>query len=188
MEEILASIRRIISEDETPEADAKETPPAAVAPAPEPEVEPAPVAAETAPPEPEPPAAPASEPEPEPLQAAAEDDDDALELTDKVETHGDLDVYTPAEPPPAPEPAAAASAPVAAPTATLVSDTAAAAASAFGQLSQVIAMPAEGRTLEDVVRELLRPLLQQWLDDHLPAIVQETVQAEVERISRNRVR
>ncbi|MDB5493476.1 MAG: hypothetical protein JWP86_813, partial [Phenylobacterium sp.] len=77
----------------------------------------------------------------------------------------------------------------AAPEPTLVSaPAAAAAATAFGQLSQVIAMPAEGRTLEDVVRELLRPLLQQWLDDHLPAIVQETVQTEVERISRGRVR
>jgi uncharacterized protein len=163
MEEILASIRRIISEDETPEAEAKETPPAAV----------------EAPPE----------PEPEPVAASAEaegEDDEPLELTDKVETHGDLDVYTPTEaaPPPAPEPA-----PSPAPAATLVSaPAAAAAASAFGQLSQVIAMPAEGRTLEDVVRELLRPLLQQWLDDHLPAIVQETVQAEVERISRARVR
>jgi cell pole-organizing protein PopZ len=45
-------------------------------------------------------------------------------------------------------------------------------------------MPRDGRTLEDVTRELLRPLLKQWLDDHLPRIVQETVQAEVERISR----
>jgi uncharacterized protein len=190
MEEILASIRRIISEDETPEADAKVTPPAAVEAAPEPEPEAAPAAAEAAPePEPAPAAAPA--PEPEPVAAsAAEDDDDALELTEKVETVGDLDVYTP-EPTPAPAPApqpAPAPAP-AAPAAALVSDTAAtAAANAFGKLSQVIAMPAEGRTLEDVVRELLRPLLQQWLDDHLPGIVQESVQAEVERIARGRVR
>ena len=195
MEEILASIRRIISEDEAPADDAKETPPAAVAEAPA-EAEPEPPPAAAAPvEEPEPPAAPASEPEPEPVQAAvADDDDDDLELTEKVETHGDLDVYTPNDPPaPPPEPPPAAPQPVAAasaaPAATLVSDTAAkAAASAFGQLSQVVAMPAEGRTLEDVVRELLRPLLQQWLDDHLPAIVQETVQAEVERISRGRVR
>ncbi|HEV2531898.1 DUF2497 domain-containing protein [Phenylobacterium sp.] len=187
MEEILASIRRIISEDETPEAEAKETPPAAAEPAPEPEPEPAPVAA--AEPEPEPPAAPAPAPAPEPapVAAAAEEDDDALELTEKVETVGDLDVYTPEPPPAAPEPAPAPAAE--APPAALVSDTAAAAAaSAFGKLSQVVAMPAEGRTLEDVVRELLRPLLQQWLDDHLPAIVQETVQVEVERIARTRVR
>ena len=63
-----------------------------------------------------------------------------------------------------------------------------AAASAFGQLSAAIQMPADGRTLEDVVRELLRPLLKQWLDDNLPAIVQATVDKEVERIARGRVR
>ena len=49
-------------------------------------------------------------------------------------------------------------------------------------------MPADGRTLEDVVRELLRPLLKQWLDDNLPQIVQATVDREVERIARGRVR
>jgi cell pole-organizing protein PopZ len=47
-----------------------------------------------------------------------------------------------------------------------------------------MAMPAAGRTLEDVVRELLRPMLQQWLDESLPGIVQRAVDAEVSRISR----
>ena len=47
-------------------------------------------------------------------------------------------------------------------------------------------MPADGRSLEDVTRELLRPLLKTWLDEHLPAIVQSAVEAEVERISRQR--
>ncbi|HEY8617441.1 DUF2497 domain-containing protein [Phenylobacterium sp.] len=183
MEEILASIRRIISEDDAPPADAKATPPHAEQPPtpvqPEPEPEPEPVA-EAAPVEDiAPPPATARTP-PAPL---AEDDDDALELTDKVETHGDLDVYTPT----APERAAPLAA--AAPAAPLVSDrVASAAASAFDRLSQTIAMPAEGRTLEDVVRELLRPLLQQWLDDNLPGIVQQAVEAEVERIARGRVR
>jgi hypothetical protein len=73
--------------------------------------------------------------------------------------------------------------------ATLVSEqVAAAAAASFGHLSANIAMPHSERTLEDVVRELLRPLLQQWLDANLPAIVQEAVQAEVDRIARSRVR
>ena len=49
-------------------------------------------------------------------------------------------------------------------------------------------MPKGERTLEDVVRELLRPLLQQWLDEHLTGIVQQTVEAEVDRIARGRVR
>ena len=182
MEEILASIRRIISEDETPAAEESAAAPAAEAPAPAPEPQPEPVA------EPEPvAAAPEPEPEPEPaLEAWPEsnddEDDDDLELTQKVETHGDLDVLAPSEPePPPPAPPS--------PMASLVSDqVAAVAAASFDKLSATIAMPAHGRTLEDVVREMLRPMLQQWLDDNLPAIVQEAVQAEVERISRSRVR
>ena len=170
MEEILASIRRIISEDDAP-ADA-------AAPEPEPEAEPVQAAA------------PVFEPEPEP---AVEEDDGALELTDKVESLGDLDVYTPAvsEEPEAPayEPPPAPPAPAMDIGDGLVGAVAAsAAASAFGQLSRSIQMPADGRTLEDVVRELLRPLLKQWLDDNLPAIVQATVDKEVERIARGRVR
>ncbi|MBX3485075.1 DUF2497 domain-containing protein [Phenylobacterium sp.] len=183
MEEILASIRRIISEDEAPAeggepaAAPEPEPEAAVAeeaPPPAPEPEPEPVAAEAPP--------PAPEPEPEP-----EDEDDDLELTQRVETHGDLD-FVEAAPPPAPEPVAAPPepAPVAA---SLVSEhVATAAAAAFGRLSANIAMPASDRTLEDVVRELLRPLLQQWLDDNLPGIVQQAVEAEVDRIARARVR
>jgi cell pole-organizing protein PopZ len=171
MEEILASIRRIISEDEAPPPEAA----AEAAPAPE---EPAPVA--QAEPEPEPAA------EPEPVAAAAPEapaEEEALELTEKVETHGDLDVLPAAATAP-PEPARPA-----APSAPLVSEHAAsAAASAFGQLSAAIAMPKSDRTLEDVVRELLRPLLQQWLDDNLPAIVQRAVETEVERIARGGVR
>ena len=178
MEEILASIRRIISEDDAP-------PPEEAAPAAA--EEPAALEAEAAPePEPEPaaepePVAAGAQPEPEPVV-----EEEALELTDKVETHGDLDVVAPAAaaPPPEPEPA-----PAPAPVESLVSEHAAtAAASAFGQLSAAIAMPKGDRTLEDVVRELLRPLLQQWLDDNLPAIVQQSVEAEVARIARGRVR
>jgi cell pole-organizing protein PopZ len=180
MEEILASIRRIISEDDTPAEEGATAAPAAEAAA---EPEPASAAPAAAEPEPDPePVAAAPEPEPEappePVAVAApEEDDDDLELTQKVETHGDLDILAPtdSEPPP--------------PAASLVSDSVAAvAAASFDKLSATIAMPAHGRTLEDVVRELLRPMLQQWLDDNLPGIVQEAVQAEVERISRSRVR
>jgi cell pole-organizing protein PopZ len=180
MEEILASIRRIISEDEAPAEGA-----APAAPEPEPETaraeEPLPI------PEPEPePVAAAAPPAPEP---EPEGDDDDLELTQRVETHGDLDfVEAPAAP--EPEPVAELPPPEPAPAAAnLVSDhVAAAAAATFGRLSANIGMPASDRTLEDVVRELLRPLLQQWLDDNLPAIVQQAVEAEVERIARGRVR
>jgi cell pole-organizing protein PopZ len=159
MEEILASIRRIISEDDAPASDE--------APAAEPE--------------PEASAEPELPPLPEP-----EEDDGVLELTEKVESHGDLDVYAAsAEPEEEPLPEL----PPLPPGEGLVGDpAAAAAAAAFGALSSGILMPAEGRTLEDVVRELLRPLLKQWLDDNLPRIVESTVQAEVERIARGRVR
>ena len=161
MEEILASIRRIISEDDAP-------------------------GGPTADAEPEPEAHAAEEPIPIPPaeEEPAHEDDGALELTDRVESHGDLDVYA-SEPEPEPEPAL----PAMDVGEGLVGDPAAAAAAAhFGHLSSTILMPADGRTLEDVVRELLRPLLKGWLDEHLPTIVQTAVQAEVERIARGRVR
>ena len=179
MEEILASIRRIISEDDAPAAGADE---AAAAPAEEP------VALE-AEPEPEPQPAPvAAAPEPAPVE------EDILELTERVETHGDIDAYIPEpepeprfEPEPEPAPVMAAPAPSQAATDTLVSPlTATAAASAFGQLSAAVRMPRDGLTLEDVVRDLLRPLLKDWLDTNLPQIVQAAVAEEVERIARSR--
>jgi len=175
MEEILASIRRIISEDDAPPAE--EAAPAD---------EPAPVTALAEP-----------EPEPEPEVPA----EDVLELTQRVEppaapapaeTVGDLDVYTKAEPEPKPVPQ---------PTPDVIAvaacdddeelvgeSTAFAAAGHFGNLTASIPMPAVGRTLEDLTRELLRPLLKAWLDENLPRIVESKVAEEVERISRTRVR
>jgi hypothetical protein len=41
------------------------------------------------------------------------------------------------------------------------------------------------RSLEDVVHETLRPLLQAWLDEHLPALVERLVQAEIARVVGN---
>src|ERR1700677_2401361 len=90
MEEILASIRRIISEDDAPAAEAAEAPheepAAAFEPAPEPEREP--------------------EPEPE-LESAQED---VLELTERVapaESVGDIDAYEKPAPAPVTAPAPA---------------------------------------------------------------------------------
>ena len=42
------------------------------------------------------------------------------------------------------------------------------------------------RTLEDLVREMLRPMLKAWLDDNLPNMVERMVRAEIERVSRGR--
>jgi hypothetical protein len=39
-----------------------------------------------------------------------------------------------------------------------------------------------GLSLEDVVREELRPLLKEWLDTHLPAITERVVRSEIERL------
>lgn len=41
-----------------------------------------------------------------------------------------------------------------------------------------------GRTLEDLVRELLRPMLRDWLDANLPQLVERLVQEEIRRMSR----
>jgi cell pole-organizing protein PopZ len=163
MEEILASIRRIISEDDAPAE-----------------------------------AAAAPEPEPAPVEEAPAEDD-VLELTDPieppapVESMGDIDVYSPepepepAPPPPAPEPAPAPAFSRDEVADNLVGDHAAGlAASAFGSLSSALLMPKDGRTLEDVVRELLRPLLKEWLDQNLPRIVEAKVEEEVHRIARGR--
>ena len=40
------------------------------------------------------------------------------------------------------------------------------------------------RTLEDLVREMLRPMLKSWLDENLPSLVERLVRAEIERVSR----
>ena len=182
MEEILASIRRIISEDEAP-ADAA----AAEEPAAEAEEE---LPAEALDDHVDFEAAPADEGDIEGAVMAADEDEEVLELTERIggpepdESHGDIDVYA-AEPEPAPRaPRAASPADYDEDEPLLGAAAAASASSAFGQLARTIAMPADGRTLEDVVRELLRPLLKAWLDENLPAIVQARVDAEVERISR----
>jgi uncharacterized protein len=43
--------------------------------------------------------------------------------------------------------------------------------------------PPQVNPLEELVREMLRPILKQWLDDHLPAIVDEHVKREITRIT-----
>ncbi|MEW6257722.1 MAG: DUF2497 domain-containing protein, partial [Pseudomonadota bacterium] len=59
----------------------------------------------------------------------------------------------------------------------------AAVAAAFGSLGDLV-MPAHERTLEGLVKEMLRPMLKTWLDDNLPRLVEDLVRQEIERISR----
>jgi cell pole-organizing protein PopZ len=56
---------------------------------------------------------------------------------------------------------------------------------AFNSLAQTV-IGQNARTLEDLVKEMLRPLLKSWLDDNLPGLVERIVRAEIERVSRGR--
>jgi uncharacterized protein len=187
MEEILASIRKIIADDSL--GTKKDEPPPPPAPA----------------------VAPAAIEEPEP------DDSDVLDLADvatvaeqsddvligTAEDVSDMsfdempgmpepvmvDVDIPAAPMPVPvmvtpPPAAPLSTPAAMESHILSSETGGLVANAFAALSRNAAMPAPGRSIEDVMVELLRPMLRDWMDSHLPGIVERLVKAEIERVSR----
>lgn len=200
MEEILASIRRIISEDEAP---ADVAPAAAAAEADEPadDVPEADGEAETYEP------SPALMDETPAMQEDSAPDEDVLELTDRYEepaeaepapaasdTIGDLDIGEPQPFPADPEPSPARSEPVSAKPDydALVGESAAAsAASAFAGLAASMRTPeptastAAGPTIDELARTLLRPMLKEWLDANLPGIVEAEVRKEVERIARN---
>ena len=54
------------------------------------------------------------------------------------------------------------------------------------QLSTIAASvpaPPTGNPLEEMVREMLKPILKQWLDEHLPQVVDEHVKREITRIT-----
>jgi cell pole-organizing protein PopZ len=188
MEEILASIRRIIADD-----DATKPPPLAP-------VKAAPVPAPT-------PVAKNSQDdidamlagfdaveteEPAPVAPAA----DVLELTEAMQAkpafatiEGPPDVVfsEPPEPdPPPPPPPPPLPDPPPMPDRTLLSPrTTAAVDMAFNSLAHTVLLQ-NSRTLEDLVREMLKPMLKSWLDDNLPNMVERLVRAEIERVSRGR--
>ena len=68
----------------------------------------------------------------------------------------------------------------------LSASTTAAVDSAFNSLAESVLVQ-NARTLEDLVREMLRPMLKAWLDDNLPGLVERMVRAEIERVSRGRI-
>jgi cell pole-organizing protein PopZ len=231
MEEILASIRRIIADDEAKPAGAekpaspaaarpeapprpsvmKDIPPSAIAPAPKP------AAPKPAPPPP----APAPEPAvannnqddidamlasldaatPEADIRPAQPDADVFELTDemalpdpapapapfnKIEPADDIEFSEGASAKarrPAYEPPPFESEPPAQPI--LSRTTVSAVESAFNSLANTV-LSNNARTLEDLVKEMLRPMLKSWLDDNLPGLVERIVKAEIERVSRGR--
>jgi cell pole-organizing protein PopZ len=61
----------------------------------------------------------------------------------------------------------------------------AAVSGAFSALAHTI-LAQNARTLEDLVCEMLRPMLKEWLDDNLPSLVERQVQEEIQRVSRGR--
>jgi cell pole-organizing protein PopZ len=179
MEEILASIRRIISEDEgAPAGPHGGDEPLVLGeddvlkftnPEPDPmDSGEALVMSEL---EPEPPLP--SHDSPSPMHAA---DPAPAHSPDPLETGEALTMSELESAPPAP----AAEEPLVSPPA------ASSVASAFGALERSVQMPPAGRTLEDSVRDMLRPMLKTWLDENLPNIVTSQVAAEVERIARQR--
>jgi cell pole-organizing protein PopZ len=169
MEDILASIRKILNEDEQQGAPADEEPlelteAMLVEAASEPAADPAPLAAETPPPT----AADAQHAPPE---------------------HPVPEQVAPEHPPPAaPEPAAPIMTADSPADRLITPSAAAAAAASLGLLSRTVAeerataVTRGGPSIEDVVREELRPLLKAWLDTHLPPLVERLVRAEIERV------
>jgi uncharacterized protein len=145
MEEILSSIKKIISDDSTKGLAA-----------------PKPRRAE--------PRAPSHDELGTPVPEVAGEEEDVLELTTAVEPEPARPVATPA--PEAPPP--------------LVSPVAEnASRNALSALSSLVVKPdvAGSDTLEGLVREMLRPMLKEWLDANLPEVVERLVAKEVARIS-----
>ena len=170
MEEILASIRRILSEDEPPVmlTHGTDEKPDDVLVLDSSMMVAAPDITSEADPEPEPVPEPEPEPEYEPPPAAV-----AAPRADPAPV--------PVEPPPPAEPV-----PV---TASLLAPEAAAAAVAsVNSLMRTLGAERSmqthrgGPTIEDIVREEIRPLLKDWLDTHLPPIVERLVRSEIERV------
>ena len=129
--------------------------------------------------------------------------DEVFELTDemalpdepqppfnKIEPENDL-VFTEnaaakaARRPPAFEPPPLVESSAAPPQQILSRSTVSAVESAFNSLAHTV-LSNNARTLEDLVKEMLRPMLKSWLDDNLPGLVERIVKAEIERVSRGR--
>jgi cell pole-organizing protein PopZ len=183
MEEILASIRRIIADDNPDVAKAAAAAPAS-SPAPQPHAAPPAAAAKPA----------MSQDDIDAMLAdQADDDGDVLELGDPVSPPAANFRQVPAgdvvfrEESPVREQAPAQAMTYEQPRAPaerlLSQETNAAVSAAFGSLASTI-LSENSRTIEDLVREMLRPMLKAWLDDNLPGLVERMVRAEIERVSR----
>ena len=169
MEDILASIRRILNEDEAAQPPHEETPSTAAAVSP--------MAAGT---------------------GGSGEDDGVFVLDEGMLVNKPMPVThaTPqADPLPGPVAVVAHAAPSPPPSleppvsGLLAPETAAAAAQSVGTLLRTLSSERSaqvyrgGPTIEDLVREELRPLLKDWLDQHLPPMVERLVRSEIERVT-----
>ena len=143
---------------------------------------------------------------------AAATQDDVLLLTDLIEDSQSEPSPVRAAPIPLPridptkasempqpnvEPAVGASAP-ASDSPLIGAAVAGATSSAFGRLSQAVKqnapgpapgspgpiLGASGKTIEDLVKEMLRPMLKEWIDKNLPPMVERLVEREIARLTR----
>ena len=184
MEEILASIRRIISEDAEP-GKAGGAPAPAAAPSRDGDVlELTNVVHDdgsvgrAAEPAPEPPrrrpAAPPPRLDPEPIREPAPEPRVSRRATAPeprpMRNQSDLDMVDKDDR-----------------DAVLSSQATSAISNAFGMLTRErdVSVGGGGTTLEDIVAQMMKPMLAAWLDEHLPEIVERVVQQEVERAARN---
>lgn len=195
IEEILASIRQIISDDDEEESSEENNEPEAVVEA-EPEPEPEPEAS--------------VEPEPELAAEQVHEEDEVLELTEALvedealdddilpevdETPmSDFDIDFDSDEEDEVETGAEAEVEEVAVIEDVVDDAlegiikgdaAEATLGAFERLAQSIPVARTGNetnTLEDIVRDMLRPMLRQWVDANMPAIAERLVKKELERL------
>lgn len=115
---------------------------------------------------------------PNPLRAAPSASRDA----DDADFEDILELDQPVTPPTSAAPAAARDASLVSENAAEASRNSLAALAAL-RAPQPVQAPADGGPLEAVVRDMLRPMLKEWLDQRLPAIVEDLVAKEVARIT-----
>ena len=184
MEEILASIRRIISEDDEPGANAEELHAEEVS---DEILELTEIAEE-----------PEEEPAEEPEEEVAEEELSIDDVLNEVTQEEELELLETKD-----EPAAEAIDPVpevpAAPVAAQLMDvgllatetTTAAAGTLLGLVAAVDRAHGGGvlgdgnRTIEDLVKEVMRPMVKDWLDENLPGLTERLVRREIERLARH---
>jgi cell pole-organizing protein PopZ len=173
IEEILSSIRQIISDDDEQSG-------ATPVPAPEPVT--------VAPPPP-----PASADVLELTQKITDDEPEPFEVDMRTAEEPEAfeeEIFDPepvAATPPAPsiQPTPARKMESAVDTESILTKNAVdAAMSGFSELARKTAVEHSGVTLEDIVRTELKPLLRDWLDRHLPTMIERLVQEELARVSK----